>query len=153
MYTIFAHALALLPGMIGDYARTAYYFMTLEQFSLESRILFGSYVAHRETSIGPHVVVNPYCILGRVNIGARTLIAANTHILSGAGQHIRDEQGHLQPGTFRQIEIGSDCWIGVSVIVMADVGDGATVGAGSVVVKPVPAGATVVGNPARIISS
>lgn len=32
------------------------------------------------------------------------------------------------------------------------IGDGATIGAGSVVVHDVPAGATVAGNPAKVIS-
>ena len=43
------------------------------------------------------------------------------------------------------VEIGS----GAVLIPDAEVGDGATVGAGAVVTRPVPAGATVVGVPAR----
>jgi len=49
--------------------------------------------------------------------------------------------------------IGEDCWIGLGAIIknQIKVGDGATVGMGAIVVKDVPAGVTVVGNPARIL--
>lgn len=49
--------------------------------------------------------------------------------------------------------IGDDVDIGAHVIILGPitVGNGARIGAGSVVVKDVPAGATVVGNPARVI--
>lgn len=49
--------------------------------------------------------------------------------------------------------IGDDVDIGAHVIILGPitVGSGARIGAGSVVVKDVPAGATVVGNPARVI--
>lgn len=52
----------------------------------------------------------------------------------------------------RPIHIGRDAWIGGSAIILPGVtiGDGAMVGAGSVVTRDVPAGATVMGNPARI---
>jgi acetyltransferase-like isoleucine patch superfamily enzyme len=39
----------------------------------------------------------------------------------------------------------------VSIIPGLTVGSGATLGAGAVVIKEVPAGVTVVGNPARIL--
>ena len=49
--------------------------------------------------------------------------------------------------------IGDDVDTGPHVIILGPitVGNGARMGAGSVVVKDVPAGATVVGNPARVI--
>ncbi|MGD6390580.1 DapH/DapD/GlmU-related protein, partial [Xanthomonas citri pv. citri] len=49
--------------------------------------------------------------------------------------------------------IGRDVWIGggASLLPGVAVGDGALIGAGSVVTRDVPAGATVVGNPARVL--
>jgi len=49
--------------------------------------------------------------------------------------------------------LGNDVDVGAQAIVLGAVrvGDGAVIGAGAVVVKDVPAGATVAGNPARII--
>ncbi|MEY9167631.1 maltose O-acetyltransferase [Sinorhizobium fredii] len=53
----------------------------------------------------------------------------------------------------RPVTIGKDVWIGGGAIILADVaiGDGAIVGAGAVVTRDVAPGATVVGNPARVI--
>ena len=54
-------------------------------------------------------------------------------------------------GKFEPIDVGSDCWIGASSIIMADIGSGTTIGAGSVVVRPVAAQVVAVGNPARVV--
>lgn len=50
------------------------------------------------------------------------------------------------------VRIGSNVWIGAGAIVLpgVSIGDDAIVGAGSVVTRDVPAGATVMGNPARV---
>lgn len=51
------------------------------------------------------------------------------------------------------LQKGAHIGIGVTVLPHRVIGEGATVGAGSVVVHDVPPGATVAGNPARIIKS
>jgi serine acetyltransferase len=50
-----------------------------------------------------------------------------------------------------RVRIGSEVEVGSGAVLIPDsaVGDGAAVGAGAVVVRPVEAGATVVGVPAR----
>ena len=154
LFTIFAHACSQAPGILGDYVRSAFYWMTLRDFAIDARISFGTFFAHREASVGSKVYVGSYCVLGRTRIGALTQIASHVQILSGKNQHPRDESGRIQgaeQGEFVEVAVGSNCWIGAGAIVMADVGDGSTLGAGAVVTNPIPANSVAVGNPARII--
>lgn len=66
------------------------------------------------------------------------IIGANTHIATGA---------RLAGG----ITVGTDCLIGVGACVRQGItiGSGSIVGAGAVVIRDVPAGATVLGVPAK----
>jgi serine O-acetyltransferase len=59
----------------------------------------------------------------------------------------------LYKGTKRHPTLGCDVVVGAGAKVLGGftVGDGARIGSNAVVTKPVPAGATAVGNPARII--
>ncbi len=150
-YTIGAHRFAMVPGILGDYTRAAYYKWTLRDCSIDTRIHFGTILAHPDAVIGDHVSIGCYCVIGRARIGARTQVSSHVEIPSGRYQHDRDAAGKLQGSLDGEVKIGSDCWIGASAIVMADVGDGATIGAGAVVVKEIPPGCVAVGNPARII--
>jgi serine O-acetyltransferase len=61
----------------------------------------------------------------------------------------------LYKGSKRHPTLGKNVVIGAGAQVLGGflVGDGARVGSNAVVVKPVPAGATAVGNPARIIQA
>lgn len=156
LYLIGAQFFACAPGIVGDYLRIAFYKLTLDECSLESRIQFGSFFAHPQAKIASGVYIGSYCVLGRVAIGKRTQIASSVQTLSGRRQHARNDDGQItgaEHGTFETITIGADCWIGAAAIIMADVGAGTTVGAGSVVIKPIPASSVAVGNPARVIKS
>jgi virginiamycin A acetyltransferase len=155
-FQIGAHIMALVPGIAGDFLRTAYYFLTLRKCSLNSRVSFGSFFAQRETYVGQGVYIGAYSIIGACEIGERTQIASHVQVLSGKQQHGRTADGKLlgaQPEGLQAILIGSDCWIGASAVVMADVGPGTTIGAAAVVTRPVPAGVVAVGNPARLLES
>jgi acetyltransferase-like isoleucine patch superfamily enzyme len=154
MFAIGAHSVAMVPGVVGDYLRIAYYKLTLKRCSLYSRVSFGSFFAHPDATLGEGVYIGSYCILGHCAIGDRTQIASQVQILSGRQQHSRDSQGRMSgsgEGKFEPIDVGSDCWLGASSIIMADIGSGTTIGAGSVVVRPVAAQVVAVGNPARVI--
>jgi len=154
LFELIAHVLALAPGIAGDYVRIAFYRLTLRSCSLHSRVSFGSFFPHREVSLGRGVYIGAYCVIGRCRIGDRTQIASQVQILSGRRQHQRDETGRIsgsEVGTFEAVEIGPDCWIGASAIIMAAVGAGTTIGAGAVVVNEIPAGVVAVGNPARVV--
>jgi acetyltransferase-like isoleucine patch superfamily enzyme len=153
-FTIFAHFFALMPGLPGDYLRVAYYVLTLRKCALHSRISFGSFFAQSSAIVGRGVYIGGYCVLGGCNIGERTQIATHVQILGGRHQHARGPDGHIMGANedeFEHIVIGTDCWIGASAIVMADVGSETTIGAGAVVTRPVPTRVVAVGNPARAL--
>jgi len=86
-----------------------------------------------------------------VSIGDNTQIGPAVQIL--AADHPRDaaeRAAGLEWG--KPISIGRNVWIGGGAVILPGIaiGDGAVIGAASVVTKNVPAGATVVGNPARM---
>jgi maltose O-acetyltransferase len=104
-------------------------------------------------SLGEGVFLNFNCIVldvVEVVIGDRTQIGSSVQIMTP--DHPRDPERRragLEIG--RPVRIGANVWIGSGAIILpgVTVGDDAIVGAGSVVTRDVPAGATVVGNPAR----
>jgi virginiamycin A acetyltransferase len=145
--------LSLVPGKLGIFLRRAFYRCTLDQFSTDCGIGFGTTVAHRRVRIGRGVYIGIRCTLGCVTIDDHTTIGSNVDILSGRRQHGFDERDvpvQLQAGVYSQVHIGRNCWIGNGSVIMADVGDECVIGAGSVVVAPIPAGCVAVGNPCRL---
>jgi UDP-3-O-[3-hydroxymyristoyl] glucosamine N-acyltransferase len=95
-----------------------------------------SYIARgalEDTIIGEYTHIGLSCAIAHnTQIGSNTLILANSVVCGSC-------------------RIGDDVWIapGSSIINKCQIGDGAVVGLGSNVVKDVPAGVTVIGNPAR----
>jgi virginiamycin A acetyltransferase len=146
--------LALAPGWPGSTLRLAFYSSMLTACADRAHIGFGTLIVHRGASIGRDVYIGRYSIIGTACIGDGAKIASRVSILSGRHQHhpAGGEAGMAVP-TFSPITIGARCWIGERAVVMASVGSGAVVGAGSVVVRDVPDGATVAGNPARLIAA
>jgi putative colanic acid biosynthesis acetyltransferase WcaB len=101
-----------------------------------------------ETRVGPGLrLMHPQAIVINrdVTIGARCMIRASTTL----GNKLDADGVDLGSPV-----IGDDVEFGVGAIVIGPVmvGSGARVGAGAVVVRDVPAGAVVVGNPARPVS-
>lgn len=95
----------------------------------ECQIGYGLYLGH-----GMCMVVN-----------GKTIIGNNVNL----SQFLNIGSNHETPAV-----IGDNVYIGPSVCIVEDVkiGDNSCIGAGAVVVKDVPAGATVAGVPAKVIS-
>jgi len=107
--------------------------------------------------IGDDCSVNPFTIIyghGGVRIGDGTRIAAHTVVIPGNHTPGTDIQAVKDaPVISRGIVIGRNVWIGAGSRILdgVEIGPNAVVGAGSVVTRPVPAGVTVAGVPARLL--
>ncbi len=105
--------------------------------------------------LGAAVFLNFNCVLLDVNlieIEDRTQIGPAVQIY--AADHPRDPEArraNLECG--KPVRIGRNVWIGGGAIILPGVtiGDDAIIGAGAVITRDVPAGITVVGNPARTL--
>lgn len=104
-------------------------------------------------SLGDSVFLNFNCVIldvAPVVIGALTQVGPGVQFLTA--DHPRDPElrrAGVESGF--PITIGANVWIGGGALILpgVKVGDDAIIGAGAVVTRDVPAGTTVVGNPAR----
>lgn len=117
------------------------------------------------TAVHPAAVVAESAVLGRgVVVAAGAVVCADARVgdlsivnTAATVDHECDvgPAVHVCPGAHLagRVRVGERATIGLgaNVIQCLRVGDGAVVGAGAVVVRDVPAGATVVGVPARIL--
>jgi maltose O-acetyltransferase len=107
--------------------------------------------------IGANAFLNFNCVIldvVGVSIGDGAQIGPAVHVF--AGTHPRDPAARRSGLEFgRPVKIGRNAWVGGGAIILPGVtiGDDAVIGAGAVVTRDVSPGATVVGNPARQISS
>lgn len=94
-----------------------------------------------------------------VRIGQGATVGKHTHLLYNVvvshgchvGEFVTVASGAVLCG---EVTVGDDVFIGAGATIIhggITVGDGATIGAGAVVLDDVPAGATVIGNPARML--
>ena len=101
----------------------------------------------RKVTFGPRLLIpHGYCVIdGLVTIGADVVINPWVTIgLSGSRRWGFDARG---PIIGNKVQIGT----GAKVLGPITIGDGARIGANAVVLDDVPAGATVVGAPARVV--
>ena len=108
-------------------------------------------------TIGNNVFINRNCDIGgggKIEIQDNVLVASNVHIISSNHEYSNpntpiNEQG----GTYDQVVIQKDSWIGRNAIILAgvNIGKHCVVAAGAVVTKSIPDYCVVGGNPAKII--
>ena len=151
-----------------------------EYISLDDDIYFGDGCAmtafYNDNNIPPSITTERKCI---IKIGSGTMFGDDNHITAACGIRIGkslrtgksvliSDNSHGNPAILSQrsiapndrplyckgpIVIGDNVWIGERAAILGGVtiGDGAIIGVNAVVTHDVPANATVVGCPARII--
>jgi len=106
---------------------------------LEDGVRVGNYAEVKNSRLGKGTQVNHFSYVGDAQVGEGVNIGAGTVTCNFDGR--QKHQTIIEDKAF----IGS----GTMLVAPVRVGEGAVTGAGSVVVRDVPAGATVVGVPAR----
>ena len=107
--------------------------------------------------IGAKTVLGQECTISayrRVRIGEQCVIADRAMFIDFDHGVVEVERPIRLQGIYtREVEVGSNVWVGYGACILRGVriGDNAIVGANSVVTKDVPANAVVAGVPARVI--
>ena len=107
--------------------------------------------------IGEKTVMGQECTISayqRVKIGAECVIADRAMFIDFDHGVVEVERPIRLQGIYkRDVEVGSNVWIGYGACILRGVrvGDNSIVGTNSVVTKDVPANAVVAGIPARVI--
>jgi acetyltransferase-like isoleucine patch superfamily enzyme len=110
-----------------------------------------------EVEIGEKTVMGQECTISayrRVRIGRECVIADRAMFIDFDHGVVEVERPIRQQGIYmRDVEVGSNVWIGYGACVLRGVrvGDNSIIGTNSVVTKDVPANAVVAGIPARVI--
>ncbi len=110
-----------------------------------------------EVEIGDKTVLGQECTISayrRVRIGEQCVIADRAMFIDFDHGIVEIERPiRLQGIYMRDVDVGSNCWIGYGACILRGVrvGDNSVVGANAVVTGDVPANAVVGGVPARVI--
>jgi serine acetyltransferase len=107
--------------------------------------------------VGAKTVIGQECTISayqRVRIGEQCVIADRAMFIDFDHGVVEVERSIREQGIYkRDIEVGSNVWIGYGACILRGVrvGDNSIVGTNSVVTRDVPANAVVAGIPARVI--
>ena len=109
--------------------------------------------------LGDNCSVNPFTLIygcGGAHIGNNVRIAAHVVIIPENHNPGADTTPlHLSGTTRKGIRIEDNVWIGAGVKILdgVSIGRNAVIGAGSIVARSIPANATAVGVPARVVKT
>lgn len=111
-----------------------------------------------ELTIGDNCKIGDHVILccnkaGGINIGRRTIIAANCYLIDSDHNMSIDKYIALQGSSVSPIHIGDDCWLGTGVVILkgTHLNNGCVCGAMSLIKGKYPENAIIVGVPGKII--
>jgi acetyltransferase-like isoleucine patch superfamily enzyme len=154
VFQAYSQMLSLVPGLAGEYARRAFYRLTLPRCGEDFTVGFGTVFSKQGVVVGHRVYIGMGCTIGHAWLGDHVTIGSNVDLLSGKEQHHFDDPDQPvqdQGGRYSTVRIGENSWLGNGTIVMADIGAGCVVGAGTVVQSALPDRVIAVGNPARVL--
>jgi glycosyltransferase involved in cell wall biosynthesis len=104
--------LSLIPGLGGIFLRRGFYFMSLESFSPDCTIEFGTWVAHRRVTIGRCVYIGGRCTLGMCSIIGRNAWIGNSAVVMadvGDGTVIGAGSVVVKPVPSGTVAVGNPC--------------------------------------------
>jgi acetyltransferase-like isoleucine patch superfamily enzyme len=154
VFSSYSQFLSLFPGFLGNQCRLGFYRFAMSRCDNDVLISFSTLFSQYNTELHQGVYIGPQCNIGKCIIEKNCLVGSGVHIMSGKGQHnFSDIETPIreQGGTFDQVTIGEDTWIGNGAMIMSNVGKKCIIGAGSVVINDIPDFAIVGGNPAKVI--
>ena len=114
-----SQALALWPGLIGQYLRRAFLSRVLAYCAPSATVEFGSIFSQVGARVGANAYIGPRCHIGLADIGSDVLIAAGVHIPSGAHTHqAQDANRPIRDQEHQRIvvRIGEGSWIGSAAV-------------------------------------
>src|SRR5687768_996350 len=79
--------LALIPGIPGQYIRTAFLRQALAECAASVVVEFGTIFSRVDARLGENVYIGPMCHIGLAHIERDVLVAAGVHIPSGPDTH------------------------------------------------------------------
>jgi sugar O-acyltransferase (sialic acid O-acetyltransferase NeuD family) len=115
---------------------------------------------HSSAIISPKAKCSSNGILIMPNVSINSLAKIGKGVIINTGaivEHecIIDDFAHIAPGAALagNVKVGKRSFVGANAVIKQGIfiGDDVTIGAGTVVLRDVPNGATVIGNPGRII--
>jgi acetyltransferase-like isoleucine patch superfamily enzyme len=110
-----------------------------------------------ECEIGAKTVMGQECTISafqHVAIGRECIIADRVMLIDFDHGVVETERPIRLQGIYkREVDVGSNCWIGYGACILrgASIGDNAIVGTNSVVTKDLPDNAVAAGAPARVL--
>jgi acetyltransferase-like isoleucine patch superfamily enzyme len=149
---------SIAPDVVLGEGATVHEFVNLYGCKVGAYTRVGAFVEiQRDATIGAHCKISTHTfICSGVHIADRVFVGHGVTFVNDLHPRACNPDGSPQkPGDWTLVETvveeGASIGSGATILGGLRIGKGAMVGAGAVVTKDVPPGATVVGNPARVV--